>query len=77
MGEPNFEKIMKSLTTLQMCFRGQESRITIVKRCPKFVRTQWFYLAYVMAFIVDNVQASHEFLEVQTGDQFVPDSIPA
>jgi hypothetical protein len=77
MCQADFANLMSVLTRLQVFLRRRDSITIIGKRCPKFVRTRWFFMVDTLSFIVDNIEVIHPYLEIQTVDKSVPNCIPA
>jgi hypothetical protein len=51
LSEPNLSRIMSELTELQHILRRPAAIVAMGKRCPKFVRTKWFYMVDMLAFL--------------------------
>jgi hypothetical protein len=57
MSDANFDMVFGALTRLQNDLRKTEVVNALGKRCPRFVRTRWFYMVDTLAFICDNAEA--------------------
>jgi hypothetical protein len=49
--DPNFKKVFGILEEIQRQLRTPEMVQLLGKKCPKFVRTRWFYMMDTLAFI--------------------------
>jgi hypothetical protein len=57
MSDANFDKVFGRLTTIQNDLRRTEVVNALGRRCPRFVRTRWFYMVDTLSFICNNVEA--------------------
>jgi hypothetical protein len=54
---PHFSRVMTILEEVQSLLRSPSASAAIGRRCPRFVRTRWFYMVETLGFIVRHIDA--------------------
>jgi hypothetical protein len=62
LSEPPLARVMFLLTEMQSLLRTPEAAAEVGGRCPRFIRTRWFYMVDTLQFICERVDAITGFL---------------
>jgi hypothetical protein len=62
IGEEIFTNVMEELRTIQRIFRAQPVATLIGRKCPRFVRTRWFFVVDTLQYFVINHLNCNEYL---------------
>jgi hypothetical protein len=60
----NFAKIMAALTEVQNLLRRTSAHEAIGAKCPRFIRTRWFYMNDTLVFILEHAGAITPYLQM-------------
>lgn len=71
-----FIKIMDALKCFQHIFRGERAVQYIQHKCPKFIRTRWFYMVDTLAYFVHHSEACTSYLLEFGADEEYYDGFP-
>jgi hypothetical protein len=58
-----FMNVMAELGTVQRIFRVKSVASLIGQRCPKFIRTRWFFMVDTLQYFLNNYEKCNEYLE--------------
>jgi hypothetical protein len=76
ISDPNLSTIMAELTELQNILRNPAAVAVIRRRCPKFVKTRWFYMVDMLAFLFGRNEPITFYLQELSREQAIHGFIP-
>jgi hypothetical protein len=72
----NFSVMMTHLTELQGLLRCRSAHEVVGAKCPRFIRTRWFYITDALVFIFNRVDVIAEFLHSISESESIRPNIP-